>query len=263
MNERLAIFFDCENISPKYVEALMGELASKGEAIIKRAYGDWRDNKLKNWNPIINDFAIKPVYTNYSKKPNDNTPNNKKSDEQIKNSPKNVSDFAIVIDVMNTINQKKADTIVLVSSDSDFTSLAMEIKEQSFGIIGCGERKTPSNFKNACSTFIQLPIADVKSKKQKNIENKMNNKSKKQDDIYNDDEMNLIEILKDAIKRNEDENGYVLVAQIGVFLKNKQSNLIARNYNYNSWGALFKDYTNEFKISYQDEQKHQMSVKIL
>lgn len=255
MNKRLAVFFDCENISPKYVDDLMGELASKGEAIIKRAYGDWRDSNLKNWDKLIQNYAISPIYTNYYKKPNNTAPNSKKSNKYIKNNPKNVSDFAIVIDVMNTINQKKADTIVLVSSDSDFTTLAVEVKEQSFGIIGCGEKKTSINFQNACSIFIQLPI------KNNNISNDVSN-SIDPENTYAKDELKLINILRDAINRNKEDDGTASVATIGVFLKNKQSSQIAGNYGYRSWGALFKKYTNEFEISYKDEQKHQMSVKI-
>jgi len=260
MNKKLAVFFDCENISPKYIDDLMNKLASEGEAIIKRAYGDWRDDKLKNWDKLIRDWAISPIYTNYYKKPNDNTPNSKKQEED-KNIGKNVSDFAIVIDVMNTINQKKADTIVIVSSDSDFTTLAVEIKSQSFGIIGCGEKKTPSTFQNACSTFVQLPIKEqVSSKKRAKANSNQSNEN--EESKYTKEEQKLINILKDAINRNKIDDGSALVSQIGVFLKNKNSTLIASNYGHNSWGGIFRYFEDEFEVSYQDKDKHKMCVKI-
>ena len=45
---------------------------------------------------------------------------------------------------------------MLVSSDSDFTSLANRIREQGLDVIGIGEGKTPESLRNVCTRFVMI-----------------------------------------------------------------------------------------------------------
>ena len=49
MDNRIAVLIDCDNISFKTIDSVMKELDQYGEVIIKRAYGNWRSDTLKNW----------------------------------------------------------------------------------------------------------------------------------------------------------------------------------------------------------------------
>ena len=50
------------------------------------------------------------------------------------------------------------DRFCLVTSDSDFTGLAMRLREGGLRVIGFGEDKTPVAFRNACDRFILTEV---------------------------------------------------------------------------------------------------------
>ena len=59
----------------------------------------------------------------------------------------------------------KTDGYVLVSSDSDFTPLAIRLRESGMYVIGIGEEKTPKAFVQACDKFIRVEVIRDKYKK--------------------------------------------------------------------------------------------------
>jgi hypothetical protein len=61
-----------------------------------------------------------------------------------------------VIDAMDLLHTGRFDGFVLVSSDSDFTSLANRIREQGLDVIGIGESKTPESLRNVCTRFVMI-----------------------------------------------------------------------------------------------------------
>jgi hypothetical protein len=55
---------------------------------------------------------------------------------------------------MDLLYTRRFDGFCLVSSDSDFTGLALRIREEGLLVYGFGEQKTPESFRNACHKFI-------------------------------------------------------------------------------------------------------------
>src|SRR3954466_10267959 len=55
---------------------------------------------------------------------------------------------------MDLLYTRRFDGFCLVSSDSDFTGLALRIREEGLTVLGFGEQKTPDAFRNACHKFI-------------------------------------------------------------------------------------------------------------
>lgn len=53
------------------------------------------------------------------------------------------SDMAMVIDAMDILYKNKIQGFCLVTSDSDFTRLAMRLREENMFVLGMGESKTP------------------------------------------------------------------------------------------------------------------------
>lgn len=220
LNEnKIAVFFDCENLSVNHLSKIYSELERDGEVIISKGYSNWNSDYNKKWRDRLADYAIEQVQPNTS--------------------DKNSSDIKITIDVMKTICDKKVNTIALVTSDSDFTSLAMEVKSQGYQVIGLGESKAPRSLRNAYTSFIEL------STKDKDLDN----------------ESKLIEILKDAIEKKKDKKGYALIADIGDYLK-KTFSLNASKFGFDTWGNAFKKYPEYFDIDYKDEKKSVIMVKI-
>ena len=195
-NIKIAVFFDCENISGSHVASIFDELANYGEVIIKQSFKDWSSSDKKSWNQELHEkFAIEPIQVFKSK------------------SAKNSSDLRMQRAVIETMNKKNIDIIALVSSDSDFRDLAMSIRADNFEAIGFGESKTPKSLKHAYSIFIELPI-------------------KKELEKNKDPE--IVELLKDAIINTKDEKDYCLVSQIGIYLKNKNSSNNPKNLGANT-----------------------------
>lgn len=223
--KKIAVFFDCENISASYVNQIFDELAKYGEAIIKQSFKDWETSASKSWNRELHEeFAIEPIQVfsarNY----------------------KNTSDLRIQRAVFETMNQKNIDIIALVTSDSDFRDLVMSIKSNGFEAIGFGESKTPISLKNSYSTFIELPI-------------------KNKDKNHNNSE--IINILKDAIKNTNREDDYSFVSQMGSYLKNKNSSYNPKNFGASNWSELIRKFPNYFELSYLNGEKSALIVKYI
>lgn len=133
---RLAVLIDADNASSRIAAGLFEEIATIGEASVRRIYGDFSGTRLKSWADILSTYAIMP-HQNFA-----NTVG------------KNASDIALVIDAMDLLHSGRFDGFCLVSSDSDFTRLAARIREQGVDVFGFGEQKTPESFRQACKRFI-------------------------------------------------------------------------------------------------------------
>ena len=69
---------------------------------------------------------------------------------------KNSTDSALIIDAMDLLYSGNLEAFAIVSSDSDFTRLAMRLRESGATVYGLGRRKTPQSFQTACDRFIFL-----------------------------------------------------------------------------------------------------------
>ncbi|MBL4915742.1 NYN domain-containing protein [Szabonella alba] len=135
---RLCVLIDADNVPAGYAEALFEEIASLGEASVRRIYGDWSAQRLGGWARKV--AALGMV-----------------ADQQFSNTRgKNASDIGLVIAAMDFLHSGLFDAFVLVSSDSDFTRLAARIREQGLDVYGIGEKKTPEAFRMACKRFIYV-----------------------------------------------------------------------------------------------------------
>ena len=64
----------------------------------------------------------------------------------------------MIIDAMDILYSGKVDGFCIVSSDSDFTRLAIRLREAGMKVIGIGEKKTLIPFITACDKFIYIEI---------------------------------------------------------------------------------------------------------
>ena len=135
-HKKIAVLIDADNAQHSKLKPIIDELSSHGHIVVKRAYGDWSSEYLKNWKTALNELAIQPIqqfaYT----------------------TGKNSTDASMIIDAMDLLYSNKFDAFALVSSDSDFTKLASRLRESEILVFGVGERKTPISFRNACDNFI-------------------------------------------------------------------------------------------------------------
>jgi uncharacterized LabA/DUF88 family protein len=73
----------------------------------------------------------------------------------------------MIIDAMDLLYSDKVDGFCIVSSDSDFTRLAIRLRESGMKVIGMG-RKNTQFFIVACDRFIYIEVLDGAIQKKKN-----------------------------------------------------------------------------------------------
>ena len=123
---KLAVLIDGDNIPSKYIKEMMEEIAKYGTPTIKRIYGDWTKPYLAKWKNVLLENAINPIQ------------------QYAYTTGKNATDSAMIIDAMDILYSEKVNGFCLVSSDSDFTKLAIRLREAGVVVYGIGEKKTPS-----------------------------------------------------------------------------------------------------------------------
>ena len=105
---RIALLIDAENTSSTYIDIIFNELAPYGLATYKRVYGNI--SAITGWEQQILQYAMTPVLQlNYTK-------------------GKNASDSALIIDAIDILHANNVEGFCLVTSDSDFTKLAIRLK---------------------------------------------------------------------------------------------------------------------------------------
>ncbi len=138
--KRLALLIDADNVSYKYISAVLDELSKYGIVTYKRIYGDWTNPQHAKWKDKLLQNSILPMQQySYTQ-------------------GKNSTDSALIIDAMDILYTNSVDGFCLVSSDSDFTRLAARIRESGLTVIGMGEKKTPLPFRTACDIFTTLEV---------------------------------------------------------------------------------------------------------
>ena len=154
MEDRFALLIDADNVSAKYIKPILDELSKYGNVTYKRIYGDWTKSNSASWKEELLQNSITPIQQfSYTQ-------------------GKNSTDSAMIIDAMDMLYTSELEGFCLVSSDSDFTRLAMRLREEHMYVIGMGESKTPVALTRACNKFIHLNLLyEADRDKEDEIEN--------------------------------------------------------------------------------------------
>ncbi len=135
--KKIAVLIDSDNVSAKYAQFIMQEVEKYGVPTYKRVYGDWEKGG-NGWHNAAINYSIMPVQQcSYI-------------------AGKNATDFSMIIDAMDILYTSDVDGFCLVTSDSDFTRLAIRLREAGKLVVGIGELKTPRAFTVSCQHFCYL-----------------------------------------------------------------------------------------------------------
>lgn len=69
---------------------------------------------------------------------------------------KNATDIALVIKAMDLLHSGEYDGFCLVSSDSDFASLAVRVRKSGVKVYGFGKKEAVISFRQACDEFFEV-----------------------------------------------------------------------------------------------------------
>lgn len=218
LDRKFAILIDAENIPCSCMGKIMGHVGQYGcrHALIRRAYADWSKPNLACWKPKLLKYGFKPVH------------------QPSYVSGKNSSDLAMTIDVMDILFKGVVDTFFLVTSDSDFTPLALRLREAGKNVIGMGVSSTLKAFSSACHGFVCLDVSEgVKTaQKPKNGEEK--------GDVMQISKKNLPTEVKDivtkAVLAEAKKDGWTEYTSIASYLNRKGFDF--KKYGFNKFKNL-------------------------
>ena len=234
------MLIDADNAQASVIDALLAEVARFGEATVKRIYGDFTSPASTQWKRVLNTYAIKPVqqfaYT----------------------TGKNATDSTLIIDAMDLLYTRRFEGFCLVSSDSDFTGLALRIREEGLTVLGFGERKTPDAFRNACHKFVftevlrSLPPQSPGNKAAGNKgKSKVSTRSASTEADAESAEPAMEfprEFVLKALEQASDEDGWAHLGTFGSYLTKLQPDFDARLFGFKKLSELVKAKTDLFRF---------------
>ncbi|MCX4319494.1 MAG: NYN domain-containing protein, partial [Lachnospiraceae bacterium] len=217
-DKHYAVLIDSDNVSARYITAILDEMTKYGTITYKRIYGDWTSNQASKWREELLANSITPI-------------------QQFCNTAgKNATDSALIIDAMDILYTGHVDGFCIVSSDSDFTKLASRLRESGMDVIGMGETKTPKSFKAACSVFTNLEILlEQEADKVDNISMKT-----------------IQEAIVEIITENENNGRKTGLAEVGNSLLKKYSDFDVRSYGYSSLSRFIEEMRDTFTLHKKD-----------
>ena len=250
-NLRLAVLIDGDNAPRDCLKSIMEEIAIYGTPMIKRIYGDWASHGLASWKDSLLENAVTPkqqfAYT----------------------TGKNATDSAMIIDAMDILYTGKTDGYVLVSSDSDFTPLAIRLRESGMYVIGIGEEKTPKAFVQACDKFIRIEVirdrykktekaakapaksaakkTAAQSKAEKTAEKaaastvKASTKKAAAEEKKPAVPDGVIDLIADSVADLADDDGYIDLSNLGNLIIKKQPDFDPRTYGFGKLSTMLKN----------------------
>ncbi len=237
-NKRLAVLIDADNVPRGTLAGIMQEVAIYGTPTIKRIYGDWTGPHIAGWKNSLLENAVTPIQQ-YSY-----------------TTGKNSTDSAMIIDAMDILYNEPVDGFVLVSSDSDFTRLAIRLREAGMTVFGIGERKTPAPFIAACDKFIYIENikqpGDAPVKVAEEPQQPRDRKKAAQPQSGREDKLprSLIRLIAQSVADLSDGDDGVYMGELGNLIMKKKPDFDCRNYGFKSLSALIKS-IDRFEVDFR------------
>ena len=154
---RVAVYWDFENIHASLMDRLHGEgayrghrgqhpelvnfppimafAASVGEVVLRKAYADW--HWFRSYRRAMLDTSVEPILT------------------PTRPGAKNSADMRLLTDAMDDLHRYPAIThVIVLSGDGDFLPLAQRLRSSGRHIIGIGvQEHTSTYWREACNVF--------------------------------------------------------------------------------------------------------------
>ncbi|KQZ04924.1 hypothetical protein ASD19_02580 [Microbacterium sp. Root53] len=120
----------------------------------------------------------------------------------------------------------------IASSDGDFTRLAARIREDGIPVLGYGERKTPSAFRNACDQFTYFDLLEgATPARERDGATKTSSPG---------GDAKLVALLRAAVLATADEQGWANLSPVGQHVRKNAPDFDSRNWGFARLSELVK-----------------------
>jgi len=233
----MALFCDFENIALGVREAnyaqfdiskVLERLLLKGNIVVKKAYCDW--DRYKEFKVGMHQAAFELIEIPHARL-----------------SGKNSADIRMVVDALDLCYTKAhVDTFVIISGDSDFSSLVSKLRENNKTVIGVGVKKSTSDLLIAnCDEFIFYDdlVREQKVKKppRKKAEGKGAAAAPKPDEARKQEALDLVLETIEALFAERGEGGKIWGSMVKQTLMRRKPGFNESYYGFRSFGALLEE----------------------
>ncbi len=246
----MAVFCDFENIAlgakdAKYsnfdIKRVMERLLLKGNIVVKKAYCDW--DRYKTFKKGMHEAAFELIEIPH-----------------VRQSGKNSADIRMVVDALDLCYTKShVGTFVIISGDSDFSSLVSKLRENDKIVIGLGVKSSTSDlFIANCDEFIfyddlvREKATHARSRSRGKTTNRGSGKTKsgaakgggparEEENGKREEAIDLVLETFDALVSERAEGEKIWGSMVKQAIKRRQPGFNERYYGFRSFSALLED----------------------
>lgn len=244
--KNIVVLVDADNTQYSKMQAIIQKISTFGRIVVKRVYGNWKKDILKNWENEIKEYALNP----------------RQQFDYV--SGKNATDMALVIDAMELMYTGRYDAFVIVSSDSDYTPLNIKLRENGYFVIGVGRKTASEAFKRSCDDFIDIEILGSTASKevtdaeeneiQQDVEEQKETEEEKKESSQSDNNMTeaeLHKLLKVAAETEsyQDDEGFVNVSSAGTYIKRVRPDFDIQIFGVKKLPEFIKKYPDMYEMT--------------
>lgn len=205
----LAMLIDGDNAQPSLIVQVLAETATYGTISVRRIYGDWTTPQMSGWKALLHSHALQPM-------------------QQFRyTTGKNATDSALIIDAMDLLHSGKVNGFCIASSDSDYTRLAMRIREQGLFVMGVGRKQTPKAFVNACNVFVYTENLAAEREPAEALATPAG-------------EVDWVQTVCQATDMACQDDGWALLSMVGSHIRKLDPGFDARSFGYKQLSLLIK-----------------------
>lgn len=204
---RLAVLIDADNVRSDFLPIVIREASALGTITVKRVYGHFGSSSMNAWQPLVHEHALTPVHVPPAAV------------------GKNATDMKLAIEAMDLLHRRQMDGFCIVSSDSDFATLASRIREDGVAVFGFGEEKASKGWVHACDRFFYCDLL-LRAEKTDSSKTKPN--------------LVAVEDMLAAVEDSSDDDGWANLATVGQVLNKRMPDFDPRNYGFKKLSALLE-----------------------
>ena len=217
---RFAVLVDGENISPRFLGPILAEINRSGEIILTRVYGDWTEPHMGGWKDLLQSYPVRPI-------------------QQFRYG-QNATDGALIMDAIEIVstNRNPVNAFCIVSSDSDYYSLALRLREHGMYVCGIGRQGTKNILVRSCNRFIDLENLGFSG-----------SSPIKEEVETSPGQLPVEDIVRRAYEASdEDSDGWLLLAHLGQAIRREYSDFDPRSYKYTNLLDILRSYPDLFEV---------------